>query len=143
MRPMAMTSDDVPGRAEEHHTWGGLTMWRAPVSAMDNNAYLLRCSSTGQMLLVDAADDAERLLRLVAQAGGDLRTVVTTHQHWDHHRALAAVVAATGASTACGADDAGGMPVRQDRMLSQGDVVRVGDVELEVVHLRGHTPGSV
>ncbi|MFC8500711.1 MBL fold metallo-hydrolase [Pedococcus sp. NPDC057267] len=140
---MAMTSNDGSGRPAEQHVWGGLTMWREAVSEMDNNAYLLRCSRTGELLLVDAADDAERLLRLVEGAGGDLRTVVTTHQHWDHHRALAEVVAATGASTACGADDADGMPVPPDRLLAQGDVVQVGEVSLEVVHLRGHTPGSV
>src|SRR5689334_23524572 len=120
MHPMAMTSDDATGRPDEHHTWGGLTMWRAAVSEMDNNAYLLRCSTTGELLLVDAADEAERLLALVAHAGGDLRTVVTTHQHWDHHRALPAVVSATGAATACGADDADGVPVPPDRLLAHG-----------------------
>jgi glyoxylase-like metal-dependent hydrolase (beta-lactamase superfamily II) len=140
---MAMTSDNGSGRPDDEQVWTGLTMWRAAVSEMANNAYLLRCSRTGELLLVDAADDAERLLALVAQAGGNLRTVVTTHQHWDHHRALQAVVEATGAGTACGADDADGLPVHPDRLLAQGDVVQVGDVALEVVHLRGHTQGSV
>jgi glyoxylase-like metal-dependent hydrolase (beta-lactamase superfamily II) len=125
------------------HDWGGLTMWTVSVSDMDNNAYLLRCRRSGELLLVDAAAEPERLLGLVDAAGGDLRTVVTTHQHWDHHRALAAVVAATGAATACGADDAEGMPVPPDRTLVHGDVVQVGEVALDVVHLRGHTPGSV
>ena len=129
--------------ADRRLEWGGLTMWATSVSAMDNKAYLLRCRRTGELLLVDAADEAGRLLELVRTAGGDLRTVVTTHQHWDHHRALAEVVAETGAATACGADDAEGMPVATDRLLVHGDVVQVGDVPLEVVHLRGHTPGSV
>ena len=129
--------------ADRRLEWGGLTMWATSVSAMDNNAYLLRCRRTGELLLVDAADEAGRLLELVRTAGGDLRTVVTTHQHWDHHRALAEVVAETSAATACGADDAEGMPVATDRLLVHGDVVQVGDVPLEVVHLRGHTPGSV
>jgi glyoxylase-like metal-dependent hydrolase (beta-lactamase superfamily II) len=129
--------------ADRRLEWGGLTMWATSVSAMDNNAYLLRCRRTGELLLVDAADEAGRLLELVRTAGGDLRTVVTTHQHWDHHRALAEVVAGTHAATACGADDAEGMPVPTDRLLVHGDVVQVGDVPLEVVHLRGHTPGSV
>nr|WP_206069854.1 MBL fold metallo-hydrolase [Knoellia sp. DB2414S] len=123
--------------------WKLLSMWRVSVSEMDNNAYLLRNRATGELLLVDAAAEPERLLALVDAAGGPLRTVVTTHQHWDHHRALEDVVAATGAVTVCGTDDAEGMPVRPNRTVGHGDVVTVGDVPLEVIHLRGHTPGSI
>jgi glyoxylase-like metal-dependent hydrolase (beta-lactamase superfamily II) len=67
---------------------------------MSNNAYLLRCNGTGEQVLIDAADEPERLLPLVGDAG--LTTVVTTHRHWDHHRALAAVVEATGAEVVAG-----------------------------------------
>ena len=58
---------------------------------MSNNCYLLRCTDTGDQVLIDAADEPERLLELIGDGG--LTTVVTTHQHWDHHRALADVVA--------------------------------------------------
>ena len=120
-----------------------LSIRKVSVSEMDNNAYLLRCRTTGAQLLVDAADEANHLLELVAEGDGPLETVVTTHQHWDHHRALAEVVRATGATTVCGADDAGGMPLPPDRTVGQGDQVRVGQVVLDVIHLRGHTPGSI
>jgi glyoxylase-like metal-dependent hydrolase (beta-lactamase superfamily II) len=120
---------------------------KASVSAQDNNAYLLTDRATGEQLLVDAADDAPRLLALVAEGlpdgGTGLATVVTTHQHWDHHRALPDVVAATGARTAAGRDDAPHLPVPVDRLLEQGDTLTVGALTLDVVHLRGHTPGSV
>jgi len=53
------------------------------------------------------------------------------------------VVAQTGARTLAHADDADAIPVRTDVRLSHGDTVAVGSVELEVIHLRGHTPGSV
>ena len=72
-----------------------------------------------------------------------LATVVTTHQHWDHHRALEAVVAATGAETVAGSDDADGLPVKVDRRVHDGDTIRVGRSTLEVIHLVGHTPGSI
>ena len=71
---------------------------------MSNNCYLLRCRETGEQVLIDAADDPELLLSLIGDGG--LTTVVTTHQHWDHHRALAAVVAATGAEVVVGTPDA-------------------------------------
>ncbi len=112
---------------------------------MNNNCYLLTSRATGAQLLIDAADDATRLLGLVREGSPDSRLdlVVTTHGHWDHHRALRDVIAATGADSAAGADDAGELPVMPDRLLSQGDSLQVGDLELSVIHLRGHTPGSV
>ncbi len=108
---------------------------------MANNVYLLRCRATDDQLLIDAADDAEAILGLVGPDG--LRTVVTTHRHWDHHRALAEVVEATGADTVAGAEDADEVPVKVDRAVSDGDKVSVGQCELEVIHLAGHTPGSI
>ncbi|MCM3660036.1 MBL fold metallo-hydrolase [Georgenia satyanarayanai] len=122
---------------------GGASLERLAVSAMDNNVYLLT-ARTGEQLLVDAADDAEAILAMLGD--GPLRNVVTTHGHWDHHRALPAVVAATGARTAAGAPDAPDLPVPVDVLLSHGDQLTVdaaGDLVLDVIALRGHTPGSV
>ena len=108
---------------------------------MSNNVYLLRCRTTDEQLLIDAADDPDAILKMVGPDG--LRTVVTTHRHWDHHRALPAVVEATGAETVAGRDDAAELPVKVDRTVSDGDRVTVGEAELEVISLVGHTPGSV
>jgi glyoxylase-like metal-dependent hydrolase (beta-lactamase superfamily II) len=108
---------------------------------MANNVYLLRCRATDEQLLIDAADDAGAILSMVGPDG--LARVVTTHKHWDHHRALAAVVEATGAETIAGEEDAPELPVKVTRTVSDGDKVAVGECELEVIHLRGHTPGSI
>jgi glyoxylase-like metal-dependent hydrolase (beta-lactamase superfamily II) len=133
----------TPGGPSDVRELDALTIRKCSVSDMDNNAYLLTCPATGAQLLIDAADDAPRLLRLVAEGTGSLDVIVTTHQHWDHVRALPELVAATGAQTMCGAEDADALPVPVDRRLQQGDQVRFGDVTLDVVVLRGHTPGSV
>ncbi|WP_344048900.1 MBL fold metallo-hydrolase [Nocardioides panacihumi] len=112
---------------------------------MSNNCYLLRCRHTGAQVLVDAAAEPERLIPWIGAAGLD--AVVTTHQHWDHHRALAEVVAATGAATIAGEPDAAaiteqtGVPIT--RTVGQGDRITVGESELEVIAVRGHTPGSI
>ena len=126
----------------------GAELRQVSVSQMDNNCYLLTDTSTGAQLLIDAADDAPALLEMVKHGspgddGGRLDLLVTTHQHWDHHRALREVVDATGARTAAGEDDADALPLVVDDRLRHGDKVRVGDLVLDVVHLRGHTPGSV
>lgn len=120
-----------------------LTIRKLAVSEMSNNVYLLTCRSTGEQLLVDAAAEPRAVLDLVRAGGGSLGHIVTTHQHWDHHRALSDVVAATGARTYAGEQDADALPVRVDTRLRHGDTVRFGEVTLDVVHLRGHTPGSV
>jgi glyoxylase-like metal-dependent hydrolase (beta-lactamase superfamily II) len=138
---MSYSGDVEVGGPADVRELPGLTLSKIAVSAMANNAYLLHCTATGQALLVDAAAEPETLHRLVG--GADLRTVVTTHGHWDHHRALPDVVAATGAQTVAHAADAGDLPVPVDRTVAHGDTVAVGEQVLEVVHLRGHTPGSI
>lgn len=119
------------------------------VGPMDNDAYLLTCRRSGAQLLVDAAAEATRLLDLVRAGAPDgrLDLVVTTHRHADHLGALAEVLAATGAAHAAGATDARAVAdaagTSVPRGLRDGEVLTVGMLRLEVVALRGHTPGAV
>ncbi|MER5768443.1 MBL fold metallo-hydrolase [Streptomyces sp. NPDC001985] len=130
-----------PGGPADVHELTDLMISKVSVGPMDNNAYLLRCRATGEQLLIDAANDAHTLLTLI---GADsIASVVTTHRHGDHWQALAEVVAATGARTHAGAYDAEGIPVPTDVPVHDGDVLRVGRVELTARHLVGHTPGSI
>ncbi|KRE62720.1 MBL fold metallo-hydrolase [Nostocoides sp. Soil756] len=140
---MTYSGDVTPGGPSDVRELGAATIRKMSVSDMHNNVYLLTCTATGQQLLVDAADDPERCLALVAEGTGRLDHLVTTHQHWDHVRALEEVAGATGARTYAGAEDADALPLAPDVRLVQGDTITVGDLVLDVVHLRGHTPGSV
>lgn len=139
-RQVTYRGDVVPGGEPDVRELDQLTITKVSVGPMNNNAYLLRCRSTGDQLLIDAANDAPRLLELIGATG--LSTVVTTHRHTDHWLALAEVVEATGARALAHADDADELPVTSEK-LTDGDTVRVGDCELEVIHLVGHTPGSI
>ncbi|MGY1809730.1 MBL fold metallo-hydrolase [Blastococcus sp. SYSU D00669] len=138
---MTYTGDVEVGGPADVRELPGLTITKLAVSEMANNVYLLRDAQTGEALLVDAAAEPGKLLQLVE--GVDVRTVVTTHGHWDHHRALPEVVEATGAVTVAHPADAGDLPVPVQRPVEHGDTVTVGGQTLEVVHLRGHTPGSI
>jgi glyoxylase-like metal-dependent hydrolase (beta-lactamase superfamily II) len=141
MSAQGYTGDVQVGGPADVRELPGLTISKLAVSEMANNAYLLRCTATGEALLIDAAAQPAALRELVGDAV--LRTVVTTHGHWDHHRALAEVVIATGAETVAHPADAADLPVSVDRKVEHGDTVTVGEQALEVVHLRGHTPGSI
>lgn len=118
-----------------------LTITKLAVGGMDNNAYLLSCNETGERLLVDAAAEPDRLLELVSDRAPE--RILTTHRHRDHWQALAQVADTTGAATLAGENDAAGIDFRTDETLADGDVLRLGDCELEVIELVGHTPGSI
>jgi len=121
----------------------GLTIAKVAVGPMSNNAYLLRCTQTDEGLLIDAANEADRLRSFVAFDGPPVSAILTTHQHFDHWQALAEIVDFAGAAVYAGTEDADALPVAVDERLAHGDVITVGDVTLEIIHLRGHTPGSV
>lgn len=129
-----------PGGAAAVRELTDLIITKQSVGRMDNNAYLLRCRITGAQLLIDAAAEPKKLLALVGPR--DLSTVVTTHQHYDHWYALEDVLDATGAQSLAHALDAGELP-QVDQTVDDGQTIRVGEVPLEVVHLVGHTPGSI
>lgn len=144
---MTVVADNYTGHVEPRHATRrrlpGVSIIKMSVGPMDNNAYLVTCANTGDSLLIDAANDPELLVALVREHAPKLALIVTTHQHFDHWQALAAVTEATGAPTAAHQLDAEALPLLPNRFLAGGDVILVGDLAFDVIHLRGHTPGSV
>jgi glyoxylase-like metal-dependent hydrolase (beta-lactamase superfamily II) len=132
-----MTHDGivVPDGPAQTFTTSALEISKMSVGPMDNNAYLLRNRTTGETLLIDAANDADRLLTM---CGGRLDKVLTTHCHADHWLALEAVVAATGATTYAAQPEISEIPIPTDVSLSDGDIIELGEVRLEVCWLTGH-----
>ncbi|WP_106580857.1 MBL fold metallo-hydrolase [Murinocardiopsis flavida] len=138
---MTYSGDTSVGGPADVRELPALTISKLAVGPMHNNAYLLRCTRTGDAVLIDAADEGDRLLDLLDGEG--LTRVVTTHRHGDHWQALAEVVGATGARTVAHPLDAEALPVSVDEAAEHGSTIPVGDSALTVVHLRGHTPGSI
>ena len=134
-----------PGGPAARRTLADLIITKLSVGPMDNNAYLLTCRATNEALLIDAAADPARLSDLIGH-GPDrptLRTIVTTHQHADHCQALGAIAGAYGANTIAHSLDAAPLPVPPDFLVTHGDTLTLGSLQLKVIHLRGHTPGSI
>lgn len=120
---------------------GPLLVRKRAVSEMDNNVYLLACTATGHALLVDAADDAPAIRDLTE--GTTPLAVVQTHGHWDHVRAWEDLVVDHDLEVWGHEGDLPLYPRAPDRLLVDGQMLAVGSLAIEVLHVPGHTPGSL
>ncbi len=119
---------------------GAIEIRKLSVGPLDNNAYILTDVASGKALLIDAANEAQRLLTELE--GRELVGILTTHGHQDHWEALFDVAEATGAPTLLHPDDADRLPREADRHVADGDELQVGGVTVRLLHTPGHTPGS-
>ena len=109
------------------------------VGPMDNNVYVLRCRETGDAVLLDAANEHERLLDLCRAL--DVRQVLETHGHWDHIQAVPELRDA-GYEVHVTSEDAAMLP-SYDAILDDDTAIEVGNLRLHTIHTPGHTPGSM
>ncbi len=121
----------------------GLTIAKLAVGPMSNNAYLLRCTTSDEGLLIDAANEGDRLRELVDLDGPPVSAILTTHRHHDHWQALAETAEYAGAAVYAGDEDADELPVAVDERLHHGEQITLGELSLDIIALRGHTPGSI
>ncbi len=112
---------------------------RLVVGPLANNVFVVRCRETGEAVLLDAANEHEKLLELCRRL--DVRQVLETHGHWDHIQAVPAVRDA-GYMVGVKAEDAAMLP-SYDFVLEDDGVIPVGRLRLRTIHTPGHTPGSV
>jgi glyoxylase-like metal-dependent hydrolase (beta-lactamase superfamily II) len=109
------------------------------VGPMDNNVFVIRCKQTGDAVLLDAANEHEKLLDLCKAL--NVRRVLETHGHWDHIQAVPAIRDA-GYDVAITAQDAAMLP-SYDSVLEDDAVIEVGRLRLRTILTPGHTPGSM
>ena len=120
---------------------GSVEVHRVVVGPFDNNVFVVRCRRTGEAVLIDAANEHERLLELCRNLG--VRRVLETHGHWDHIQAVPAMREA-GFEVAVTALDAPRLKdVGYDVFLDDTEVVEVGRLRLHAIHTPGHTEGSI
>ena len=117
----------------------GVEIHKVVVGPMDNNVYVLRCTETGDAVLLDAANEHDRLLELCKALG--VRSVLETHGHWDHIQAVPQLRDA-GYSVSVTAEDAGMLP-SYDEVLEDESTIEVGRLRLHTLLTPGHTPGSM
>ncbi len=122
-----------------HHADTDLEIHKIVVGPVDNNVFVLRCRHTGDAVLLDAANEHERLLDLCKTL--NVRTVLETHGHWDHIGAVTEVRDA-GYEVGVTAADAHMLP-SYDYLLEDDVVIEVGRLKLRTIITPGHTPGSI
>jgi glyoxylase-like metal-dependent hydrolase (beta-lactamase superfamily II) len=124
---------------ETHYRDSQIEITRLVVGPVDNNVFVARCAQTGEAVLIDAANEHEKLLDLCRRLG--VRRVLETHGHWDHIQAVPAVREA-GYDVGVTAEDAS-MLDAYDFVLEDDTVLEVGQLRLRTIHTPGHTPGSI
>ncbi len=132
-------------RAPEPAGWdvdAAIRVRRLRVGPYDNAAYVVADPATGRAVLVDAANEAGRLL--AALRGLEVVAVLETHGHADHWQALDAVRGAhLGVPVLAHAADLGMFPPPPLTAIEDGAVLEVGRLRLTALHTPGHTPGSL
>lgn len=134
------------GHVEPDGAWierfdGPVRIRKFSVEEMDNNVYVVSCTQTRKALVVDLAARPDRIL----EATEDVEVVaaVQTHGHWDHVRAWDVLAHEHDWPVWGHRGDAQDFPEACDRWLEDGDVLEVGELSVEVLHVPGHTPGSI
>ena len=122
-----------------HYSDDQIEIHKLVVGPYDNNVFVMRCVATGDAVLLDAANEHERLLELCERLG--VRRVLETHGHWDHIQAVPQLRDA-GYSVGVTAEDAAMLP-SYDEVIEDDSVIQVGNVRLHTIHTPGHTPGSM
>jgi glyoxylase-like metal-dependent hydrolase (beta-lactamase superfamily II) len=124
-----------------HFSDSRLEVHRLVVGSYDNNVFVLRCKETGEAVLLDAANEHEKLLELCQRLG--VRRVLETHGHWDHIQAVPAMREA-GYEVSVTQKDAPMLgDMGYDAFIDDAEIIEVGRLRLHAIHNPGHTPGSV
>ena len=111
------------------------------VGPYEMNCYLIVHDETGAGILIDPGDEAERILDWIASTR--VERIALTHGHRDHIGALETVSRVLHAPISLHAADARVFELEPDDFLEEGDALTLGEDDLHVVHIPGHTPGSV
>lgn len=129
------------------------------VGPIQANCYILGCEKTKEAAVIDPGGDDDRILLSLAESKLKVTHIINTHAHFDHVGANKPIKEVTGAKLMIHASEApllNNLPATAamfglsaenspppDKLLADGDVVRVGEIELTVIHTPGHSPGGI
>jgi len=124
-----------------HWADGRLEVHKLVVGPYDNNVFVLRCRETGDAVLIDAANEHDKLLELCTTL--NVKRVLETHGHFDHIQGIPAMREAGYEVAVSSADAPMLAKVGYDVFIDDAEVIEVGRLRLHAIHNPGHTPGSI
>ena len=129
------------------------------VGRLSTNCYMLGCERTREAMVIDPGGDAGSILEAVVELDLQVQQIVLTHSHFDHILAADELRSATGAGLAIHSSEASMLTdppalfrffapqtprgLVADRLLDDGDILSVGELQAEVLHTPGHSPGGI
>ncbi|HUG17244.1 MAG TPA: MBL fold metallo-hydrolase [Thermomicrobiales bacterium] len=135
--------------------YGQFSVARISAGPIETNAFVVVDSASGDALIIDAPPDSGSLLAAeIARRRAHPVGLVLTHTHWDHIGDVAALAASLAVPVSVHQLEAANLrspafspaPIdgyEADRLLADGDTVKVGGRELLVMHTPGHSPGQI
>ena len=122
------------------HYDGEIQITKINMGPYNNNGYILSCPETNEGVIVDTPAEPEKLLEAIGDI--QIKAILITHNHQDHLLGFSEITSDTGAPVGVSAADAAGIPRPPEVVLNDGDTVRFGNRELQVLHTPGHTDGA-
>jgi hydroxyacylglutathione hydrolase len=129
------------------------------VGPLENNCFMIADEKSSECLVTDPGDEPDRIIDLIKESKFQVRYILCTHAHFDHVGALPEVKEETKAKIALHSDDlfiyrnapeyakAWGFEIdplpEPDLLVSEGDILELGDLKFEVFHTPGHSPGGI
>lgn len=136
-----------------------MKVYSLPVGPMQANCYILECEETKNAIVIDPGGDGDFILDFINSKKLNPEFIINTHAHVDHIAANENLKLRTSALICIHKDDADMLvnpqknlsffinsPITSppaDKLLSDGDILKSGTINLQVIHTPGHSPGSI
>ena len=122
------------------HYDGEIRITKINMGPYTNNGYILVCPETNEGVIIDTPAEPEKLLNAIGNA--KIKSILITHRHQDHLLGFQEITRSVGAPAGIGTEDASALPMPPKLDLKDGDVVKFGNRELQVLATPGHTDGA-
>ena len=122
------------------HFDGEIRITKINMGPLDNNGYIVVCPETNEGIIIDTPAEPEKLLNAI----GDVKitSILITHKHGDHLAGFGTITGSVDAPVGIGTEDISALPKQPELDLKDGDVVKFGNRELQVLATPGHTAGG-